>query len=237
MRSTSRAVRLVLIGIALGALAVGGSATAARLLTGKDIRNGSLTGADVRDGSLTARDLRPGSLPSGSRGPAGPAGPAGLQGAPGTPGAAGPAGPPGEAGAPGVPGPPGPGALDELPSGATLKGIFYGSGVAGAGGADAVVTTSFPVPVPAGLTADAVNFRSDGLAVTTDDDPACTGSYAEPTAPPGKVCLYFGGGSSLSQLNGQVLDGSLSRYGFFLKALAAANSNWSVFGSWAHTAP
>ena len=42
--------------------ALGGPATAATLLTGKDIKNGSLTGADLQDEALTGADVKDGSL-------------------------------------------------------------------------------------------------------------------------------------------------------------------------------
>ncbi|MFN8224229.1 MAG: collagen-like protein [Gaiellales bacterium] len=95
--------------------AVTGTATAAGLITGAqikdntvgsadirnnsiatpDVKNNSLTSLDVQDGSLQAADFAPGQLTTG------PAGPAGPQGAPGATGPAGPAGP---QGAPGVSG-------------------------------------------------------------------------------------------------------------------------------------
>jgi hypothetical protein len=67
---------------------LGGTATAAsKLLTGKQIKNGSITGvdvksnsllsSDVRDGSLLATDFRAGQLPAGPPGPTGSQGPAG----------------------------------------------------------------------------------------------------------------------------------------------------------------
>jgi hypothetical protein len=93
-------------------LAVTGTATAAGLITGaqikdntvgspdlrnngvatQDVRNNSLTSLDVADGSLKAVDFAAGELATG---PAGPAGPAGTVG---------PAGPAGPQGAPGVSG-------------------------------------------------------------------------------------------------------------------------------------
>jgi hypothetical protein len=62
-------------------LATVGSATAAKLITGKQIKNASVTGKDVKDRSLSAADFS-GSVegprgPQGEPGPAGPAGPAG----------------------------------------------------------------------------------------------------------------------------------------------------------------
>ena len=111
--------------IALVALAssLAGGATAATLLTGKDIANKSLTGKDLRkrsltgrhvkDRSLVAKDFKRGELPAGAIGPVGPEGPAGAQGDPGPqgdpgakgdPGASGPQGPAGADGADGTPG-------------------------------------------------------------------------------------------------------------------------------------
>jgi hypothetical protein len=73
-------------GLVLGVVAViaalSGTAIAAGLITGKDVKNSSLTGIDVKNRSLTARDFR-GSV----RGPRGPSGNAGATGptGPGTP--------------------------------------------------------------------------------------------------------------------------------------------------------
>jgi hypothetical protein len=60
-----------------------GTATAAALLTGAQIKNGSLTSLDIRNetlktvdvknGSLLAVDFRAGQLPAGAQGPQGPA--------------------------------------------------------------------------------------------------------------------------------------------------------------------
>ncbi|HEX4805648.1 MAG TPA: hypothetical protein VFU94_07085 [Conexibacter sp.] len=68
-------LRAALIGAALAAVGVAGTAGAARFITGKDIRNGSIGLVDL---SRSARK----SL-QGRAGPAGPQGPAGAQGAPG----------------------------------------------------------------------------------------------------------------------------------------------------------
>jgi hypothetical protein len=103
--------------VALVALSssLAGGATAATLLTGKDIANKSLTGKDVRKKSLTgkhvrnrslvARDFKKGQLPAGTIGPAGPEGPRGEEG---PRGAEGPRGPEGDAGEDGATGPMGP---------------------------------------------------------------------------------------------------------------------------------
>lgn len=99
---------LVVAAVAI-VLASVGSATAASLITGAQIRDGSLSGADIRDGSIAKTDLATSARAAATRrGPRGPRGPRGLPGvvgpagAPGATGAAGPAGAPGAAGAPGT---------------------------------------------------------------------------------------------------------------------------------------
>jgi hypothetical protein len=74
-------------------IALGGTATAAITLTGRNIKNGTITSADIKDGTIKARDIKKRSLTANrfkrNQLPAGPAGPAGATGAPGAPGAAG----------------------------------------------------------------------------------------------------------------------------------------------------
>lgn len=102
--------------VALFAAVGGGTATAAKLLTGSDVRNSSLTGADLRNNSLTGADIKNRSISAsdlstaavrslrgtgsgaGATGATGPAGPAGPQGPQGIAGAKGDTGPQGERG-------------------------------------------------------------------------------------------------------------------------------------------
>lgn len=68
MNRTIRLVPALLLAIAVVVVAVAGSASAAKLITGKQVKNGSiasidvtnanLTGVDVKDGSLRRADLR-----------------------------------------------------------------------------------------------------------------------------------------------------------------------------------
>ena len=80
-------------------LAVSGTATAAKLITGKNIARSTITGKHVKDRSLSARDFR-GAIAS-RPGPAGPEGQRGLNGAKGERGPQGDPGPQGERGLPG----------------------------------------------------------------------------------------------------------------------------------------
>jgi len=67
---------------------------AARLITGKQIKDSSITTKDVRNGSLLKKDFKAGQLPAGAQGAQGPQGPKG------DPGAKGETGPKGDAGQP-----------------------------------------------------------------------------------------------------------------------------------------
>ena len=92
MKALGKALALVMLLALVGA----GSATAAKLITGADVANGSLTGADIENGTVKKKDLSSGAKdalqgaaglpgpagPAGSAGPAGPAGPAGEDGGP-----------------------------------------------------------------------------------------------------------------------------------------------------------
>jgi hypothetical protein len=84
--------------------ALGGSATAASVISGKNIRKGSITGKQIRNGSLTGAKIKNGSLgvsdlsrtavaslrgAAGAKGDTGAAGQPGAQGPPGPPGAPG----------------------------------------------------------------------------------------------------------------------------------------------------
>src|SRR5689334_19722741 len=62
-------------------LAVSGTATAAKLITGNQIARNAITGKHVKNHSLTAADFR--GAVGGAAGPAGPEGPRGLTGAKG----------------------------------------------------------------------------------------------------------------------------------------------------------
>jgi hypothetical protein len=82
-------------------------ASAAKLLTGKQIKDGSLTTKDVKDGSLLANDFKADQLPAGAAGAKGDAGAAGPKGDAGAQGAQGAQGAKGETGSPGQTGPSG----------------------------------------------------------------------------------------------------------------------------------
>jgi hypothetical protein len=89
-RIRSRATFANVISVIALFVALGSSATAAILITGKNVKDGSLTGADVKNNSLgsvdvkdrnlLAKDFKLGQLPAGPRGPQGPTGASGATG-------------------------------------------------------------------------------------------------------------------------------------------------------------
>ncbi len=104
-------MKRAIIACVVTALVVGaGTATAAKLITSKDIKDGTIKSADIKNGGVQTKDIKKGTIKKdrlasklqqkidqpGPAGPAGAAGPAGPQG---------PAGAAGPAGAPGAPGP------------------------------------------------------------------------------------------------------------------------------------
>jgi hypothetical protein len=107
-------MRKTLIACIVTALCVGaGTATAASLITGKDVKNGSLTGADIKDGSVAGKDIKGGSVALGDLTPgvraliakAGTPGKDGTNGSNGSNGAAGAKGDKGDKGDTGPQGP------------------------------------------------------------------------------------------------------------------------------------
>lgn len=65
------------------------TATAAKMITGAQIKNSSITGADIKNGSITTADLAPGTVGAGPAGARGSDGAAGVNGADGSNGATG----------------------------------------------------------------------------------------------------------------------------------------------------
>lgn len=110
-------------------VALSGTATAATMISGKEIKNNSVTGADVKSSSLTGSDIKNRSLTAADLSPAaisslkaaGTAGPAGPAGA------TGPQGPKGDAGAPGTPGADGAAGADGAQGPAGLIKVYRAS--------------------------------------------------------------------------------------------------------------
>jgi Collagen triple helix repeat (20 copies) len=128
--------------VALVALfvAFSGTATAALVMTGKNIKDGTVTAKDVKNRTLGTDKLSNNAVSAlkGQPGPEGQPGPAGPQGPAGRHGPAGPTGPKGDPGAQGPTGDPGP----RGPS-----GIVNGVSAIGGGPNPSATTQFFAAPV------------------------------------------------------------------------------------------
>ena len=153
----------------------------------------------------------------------------GLEGARGEKGEKGDPGDKGDAG------PAGPFPTTNLPSGATLRGVFEVAGT--------------DTPAVAGSAASAVSFvfplaQAPEPHLVPEAGPpvaACPGSVGAPEALPGHVCVYIGSMSNASSI--AISDpvtgigpGS-SRFGIAISAVGSFDSNYLVSGTWAVTAP
>jgi len=166
--------------IAVLALVVGmsGSATAAALITGKQIKDNSVTSKDIKDKSLTLKDFKAKERKK-------------LKGDPGPAGPAGPAGPPGAAGATGA------SAFAPPPSGTSISGARIVDLETTAGNVtlrdyvDLPFTTAAIIDETPGATRN-IFFAPSGAVLDTDENAtACPGTAGNPTATAGKMCIYI----------------------------------------------
>ena len=153
-------------------------------------------------------------------------------------------GPPGPAGPPGADGR---SALTELRSGETVRGVYAERGQA------PQIQTGISLPIPAPVPIDSRHVVATAALTVQEsqDGSGCTGSFANPVAGPGFVCIYQ---NSAAALNLSFQGGELgysagadfssffatddgSRFGFIVLNNAPAAGLMATAGSWAYTAP
>ncbi len=203
------------------ALSTGG-AYAAGLITSGDIAKNAVTTKHIKNGTVKERDLNTAvKAKLNTSGAAGLVGPAGATGA---------------TGATGGTGPRGFSAWDTIPSGVTV----FGQEFANLRGTAGVINVNLPAAAPTPLFDEAINFAGNS-SVTTDDDATCTGTYGNPTAPAGKVCLYnfaLGSTGTATVAEGTSWTGStLGTRAFYADYSGAPSNVGEVFFTWAYTAP
>lgn len=194
--------------------------------------------------------------PKGDTGPAGPQGPAGTQGAAGAKGdtgatgATGPQGPQGIQGKEGKAGKDGEtGFTEVLPPGKTETGTWGGNFSEDSSVAK-LIPISFSIPLAEGAEGKAFYLnQEETVEVESDEEPGqggCAGTVAEPTAPPGVLCVYTeieavdNGYQKFALFPiGEFGEGYLAS-GAYLSFLATSPATPAVFqkrGTWAVTAP
>lgn len=205
--------------VAAGCLLLGstGGAVAGALITGKQIKDNTVTTKDIKNGSLAVKDLSKQTRSA-------------LAGAPG------PAGATGATGAAGAAGPRGFSAWDTMPSGVTVTGRFFDAGRVGGTAGIQEENVNFPAKLPAPPTG--WGFGPDSFAFTPTD-PACTGTFLNPTAGAGRVCVYVAHLSNFSDIEVFGWDDVEHQSHAFYLELDETNPNdsFNYYGSWAYTAP
>jgi len=121
-----------------------------------------------------------------------------------------------------------------IPSGTTVIGPIRWDEQSPAAGGDYRLFFPFPAVAPAEPTA--ASWAPDASLDTTDDDATCTGTVGNPTAPPGKVCLYYVNAGNAASITGEMSTGYLRR-GFEIWFSPKAAGDIFVYGTWAYTAP
>jgi hypothetical protein len=158
----------------------------------------------------------------------------GLRGPRGLTGAAGAAG---AAGAKGDTGAPGRSALTPLQHGETEYGTIGAKEDVTSGGVEAAGNAQLPIPAPAGLTDNHVNVAggADDVAGT------CTGTFSNPTAAPGYVCIYpyYTEDTTLGDSAGYLwgANGDGTKWGFQLSIFSTGAGSLTEFANWAYSAP
>lgn len=125
-----------------------------------------------------------------------------------------------------------------LPARATVSGVFSCDVEFATSCRTAV---SLPAPAPSSLVDATVNFAASvGSFVAGDADATCTGTANNPTAPPGKACLYFANNLAPGTTSGvgNAIANTNSTRGFeVLFTQAVAIDGIDIEGVWAYTAP
>lgn len=120
----------------------------------------------------------------------------------------------------------------KIPSGVTVTGQEYFQTPA----TSSVWNVKMPAKAPVALSDAKIAWGPDGSGSTTDHDPACTGSYGIPTAPAGMLCLYLGSPGSTSYLIPATWSDSNLRTQAFYVSVGSSSSS-QVWFTWAYTAP
>jgi hypothetical protein len=231
-----RKAPFVLLGLTVVlAVTASASGTVQRLITGRSILDNSITSADIKNNTIVRKDLN-NRLAASLHGSRGARGTAGVRGARGATGAKGVTGAAGANGAPGA------SALSTVPAGVTIHGVVgLDVDAAGAGG-DWGTLETMGMPGAAALD-DAhviinilgwtkVNPTDTPPTTTDNDNVACSGTPANPTAPSGTVCIYVVHSDNAQDLFGYGVD---SKQGFKLNFTNVVIGDSFVDATWAYT--
>jgi hypothetical protein len=230
---STRRIRSVHV-VAAGALvlAMSGSATAAMVITGKQIKNNTVTSKDIKNGSLQVKDFKS-SEATKLRGPAGANGTNGVNGTNGTNGTNGAAGA---------------SAFAPPPSGTVIKGggilnVYTSGATAMRNFAPLPFTTAAPLSRDAGRNLYFGSQNAASLGASEIDAVKCPGTAAAPNPTAGNMCVYVSEATNVAAASSDlwpgpddVADGAESN-GFYVISSSSAAGNMLVRYVWAYKAP
>ena len=134
-----------------------------------------------------------------------------------------------------------------VPSGDTTRGAVGGDFASETAGGDWGVIANLPLKARNDLTDTDVHVNvstwtdagAQTVPTTTDMNAGCNGTVANPTAPPGDVCIYVAGGDNAQDLFGySIVPGTGgSPYGFKLNWTSPVVGDTYIDAVWAYTAP
>jgi len=206
-----------LVVAALGSTSVGQATSGAVKAGVSKARSTQLAGPlRVQAGQPVRRGPRGKRGPRGLRGPVGPAGPVGPQGPQGI------QGPQGVAGTSVF--------ASTVPAGQTIRGSWGVS--SDATNSYNFATVGLVVPAASPLVYTNINFAA-GTPFASDGDATCTGTPSNPTAPPGKVCLYLTYSIGVNEVSGWQIGSAAYPYGFSVRVGTTGAGDGR--GTWAYT--
>ncbi len=131
-----------------------------------------------------------------------------------------------------------------IPTGVTVTGQYDFDSTVIAPNDDHWVAIHLPGTAPAAITDLVANFSNADPALTDDENTACTGSYGAPSAPAGKLCVYFEPAltrnvdrMSAGNPSPTGLDKRFFRLSFQTAAGAVLGDDMTMYVTWAYTAP
>jgi hypothetical protein len=212
--------------LALGGVSYAATTLPERSVGTRELKDQAVTPAKVANSTVKLFKGQRG--PAGTRGAAGATGPAGPTGPTGQTGGIGPAG------TPGIPGLPGRSALSPLQSGETERG--FAAILAMAGDSDQFFGSGTTLSIPAPVALDEKHVSVDG---SDENAGECTGTFANPTAAAGYVCVYPETEQNIYSVQGGASEQSPTKYGFLVYGYSSQGGPHPVAltATWAYTAP
>ena len=236
-----------LIAVAAVVLAMAGSATAASLITGAQIKDNTVTGRDIKDKSLTLVDVKPSAAKAlkGKPGPAGKQGPKGAKGDTGPRGVDGPQGVPGPTGpaGSGLQKPPTPGQL--VVGGGILDGYANLANDFFRGYAQLPFVAATPFVNAAGPSRNIWYHPSTESLGSEESVDKCLLTAGAPDPVAGNLCIYLIAGETgnVAPDTAKLFAGAstdvdvLDASGFFISVQALAPGQIRIPYIWAYKAP